>query len=514
MNYQQMVLDIQSYFANRRSNILTYWDFYLGDNQKYYITKFAGEDEKEFSDRQERACVENHCAKTSDTIVGYLYGSPETSGKVKVVVRNRSDKKVNQKAMDFLTQRIWTSNDMDAFRVNVGLMSSVTGVAIVHKVFVDSRTDLPFKPWTSKEDRAKYGYVRYDLWESADTVPIPLVDEQNVVHSGVFGGVIRITQPDAKKLMDNPMTRVANLENTSYLAEYFDAERYAQMAIDRGSVKAGTEKETKNPYKSIHIPFTLFRNYGNPMGLEGYSDLDQMLSLQTTLNELSTDDKTCIDYHSFPLLKLLKGGKMPANFVRKANSALELDGDQDAEYLTWDNVLDASEKKQESIRKQMTVVSGVSQLSRGNAESVGDVKGATALKTLFQADINEIGLKIPFFRAAEQRLALTTLQMWQMETGESFGDVYVECEFPADFIGLDKLLAAQTDQLEITSGIASIREKIAARHPEITSEKELDEMVKEVIDEMKKVAEAQAGPQPPPGQQGQSPAKKSQEQNL
>jgi hypothetical protein len=495
MDYKTILVDIQSYYSTRKMNILKLWDFYMGDNQRFYIGKFKGEDPNDFTERVGNASVENHCAKTCDTIVGYLYGNPESSGRVKVTIRNRKDKKINEEAMEFLSENVWRHNAIDAFRVNVGLMSSITGIGVVFKVFVDSRTSLPFGVFATAEEKKEFGTIRYDLWESADTIAVPLVDSQGNAHSGVLGAIVRITQPDAKRLMESPVGRVVNLMNTKYRADYFDSEQYVIADVDRSSIQQETIKSIPNPYKSLHIPFTLFRNYGNPMGLEGYSDIDQMVSLQTDLNELSTDDKTCIDYHSFPLLKLTKGAKLPPNFVRKANSALEMDGDQDADYLTWDNVLEASQKKQDSIRKQMTVVSGVSQLSRGNADSVGQVKGATALKTLFQADILEIGLKIPFFRTAEERLAESTLKMWEMETGTTFGDVYAECEFPADFIGIDKLLAAQTDQIEVTSGIASIREKIAARHPDITSEAELDALVQLVYDEAAEMAEAKAGPQ-------------------
>jgi hypothetical protein len=232
------------------------------------------------------------------------------------------------------------------------------------------------------------------------------------------------------------------------------------------------------------------------MYLEGTSDLDQMITLQTALNEGINDDKNAIEYHSFPLLLLTGGGKLPSNFIRKVNSGLELDTGQDAKYLTWNNVLGASKAFKDDIRKQMTVVSGVSEISRGSSDAIGQVRSGAGLKILFQADINAIALKIPYFREAEIKLALSTLDMWTAETGESFGDdLYVEVDFPEDFVGLDELLKAQIRQIDIADGVSTIRDAIRSNLPNASSEDEIDQKVKEVIAEKQKLTAAVKPPQ-------------------
>jgi hypothetical protein len=276
-------------------------------------------------------------------------------------------------------------------------------------------------------------------------------------------------------------------------------------------------KTFPNPYGNISIPFTVFRNYGDPMYLEGESDIANMIPLQSALNEIMTDDKATISYHSFPILKFLNDAKMPSNWVRKPNSGLEFSGSGDAQYLVWDNVLEASDKFKEKLRSSMTVVSGVSQISRGNASEIGQVRSGAGLKTLFQSDINAIGLKIPHFKRAERDLVYSTVKMWEKETGESLGDFTCEVSFPQDFVGLDRLLEAQVNQIDVQQGLSSIREIVKGKHPEAISEDEINEYIAEIIAEKKKLAMVQA--QTKVAAQGkpaapQSTDKKSQEQTV
>lgn len=517
MTLVEIYQSIQDYWALRKNEMIKRWDFYYGDPQRRYLPRFPGEDELEHANRIDSAIIENHCGKTSDVLVGYLYGQPNSESRV--TVRAVDDNgEIVEKIQKLLKLNIWRYNDIDSFRIDLALMASVCGYAVIHKEFVDKRTMLPFPPKTSKEEKKKWGTIRYDLWDSVDTMPIPKISPKGEVYPRQLGAVIRMYTADnfsGNRFIDRINDKRYSVEDR---LEYFDDKTFQRLTINDGIVTTDSSETITeaNPYKDIKIPFTVFRNYGDPMYLEGESDIANMLSMQSALNEVMTDDKATISYHSFPILVLTHGAKMPNNFIRKVNSALEMDGDSEAKYLTWENVLDASAAFKENIRTNMTVVSGVSQLSRGNATGVGQVRSGAGLKTLFQADINAIGLKIPHFKKAEKELVYSTIQMWEMETGEEMGEFVCEVEFPEDFVGLDKLIQAQTEQIEITQGIESIRNVVKERHPEVTSEEDIDAIVKEAMDEKKKLAEmelaakAKAAPKIPGTQ---SPEAKSQAQS-
>jgi hypothetical protein len=371
---------------------------------------------------------------------------------------------------------------------------------------------LPFPDGATPDDKKARGTIRYELFDSVDTMPLPLVREMSSGESAIYprmlGAIIRYYCRDnfsGGSYFDKLLSRRSSTDD---YFEFFDDKNFYNIKVPAsGEVDETTIVVRENKYGRLKTPFTIFRNYGDPMYLEGDSDIGGMIDLQTGLNELSNDDKSAIHYHSLPLL-ILKGAKLPANFIRKVNSALELDREAEASYLTWDNVLEASEKKQESMRRQMTVTSGVSQLSRGNATDVGQVRSGAGLKTLFQADINEIGLKIPLFRAAEKELVYSTLKMWAQETGEKIEEYYCEVDFPEDFVGIDSLLNAQVDTLELDSW-STVREKVRKYHPEATSEEEIDELTKLFFADKKKLEQAKTKV---PG--AQSGEKKSQEQTV
>lgn len=499
-DYSNIANQIKEYWYTRKTTLLKYWDFYQGDSQRYYLDRFEGESEVEYNTRVLGATIENHCAKTCDVLVSYLYGQPESSSRVTVRVVDENGKIISD--LQKLLHRIWEYNEIDAFRIDLGLMSSVTGLAVVHKEFVDSRTGRPFKKnaLVSEsgliEDRKKFGIVRYQLFDTVDTMPLPYVDDTNVVHPRMLGAIVRFYESDNFSGISSLDRLLQKRFASEEWLEVYNAEKFMRSKIVTGKPEPEIVSEMVNPYGDINIPFTLFRNYGDPMYLEGQSDLAQMTSLQNTLNAVVNDDKMVIDYHSFPILTLGGGAKLPPNFVRKVNSVLEMEMNQEAKYLTWDNVLEASDKFKESIRKQMTVTSGVGQMSRGNAEDIGQVRSGAGLKTLFQADINTIALKVPLFRRAEKELAASTLRMYAQEMKMNLPYFEIQVEFPADFVGVDKLLAAQVEEIEISSATRSPRDIVKSKYPGIQSEEDVDRIIEEAVDHLEDVAEAKKPPEP------------------
>jgi hypothetical protein len=505
-----MAESLRTYWISRKTVLLKYWDFYYGDNQRYYLERFEGEDESEFNSRVSGATIENHCAKTCDVLVSYLYGQPNSKNRVSVRVVDKAGDIIP--SLQELLLEAWDYNDIDSLRVDVSLMASVTGVGVIYKQYVDKRSGLPFIKSASAEERVKHGAVRYEIFDTVDAMPIPLIDTDGVIYPRLLGAIVRYYNLDnfsGSSVLDRILEKRYAQEE---VLEVFDGQAFARFRVVSGEEKFEQTAGEPNGYKDINVPFTLFRNYGDPMYLEGQSDLAQMITLQTTLNALLNDDKMTVDYHTFPILVLGGGAKLPPNFVRKVNSALEMDMNQTAEYLTWNNVLEASSNLQESLRRQMTVVSGVSQISRGNAASVGQVRSGAGLKTLFQADINAIAVKIPHFKRAERDLAKSTLLVLAKERDIKLPDYYkIEVDFPPDFVGIDELLKAQVEQIELSNLTRTHAEIIKAKHPEISSEDQVKKIIEANLDMLEDISDSKAKPVAIKGPE--TTEKKSQEQS-
>ena len=481
---------IRGFWAARKRALIKKWDFYYGDAQRWYLDKFEGETDEEYQLRCHSATIENHCGKTCDVLVSYLYGQPNSRGRTIVRVLDK-DGNIIQAAQEFLSKNVWDFNNIDSFRIDIALMAVVTGMGCVHKEFIDRRTSMPFKDTADVADKIKYGTIRYDIYDTVDTMALPYIAtdplNQGLIYPRILGGVVRffnVNNFSGVNLLDRILQRQYG---TDEVLEIYSMDSFQRTLLVGGSTQIEKIFTADNKYKDVNVPFTIFRNYGDPMYIEGTSDLDQMIPLQSALNEMLNADKAVINYHSFPLLVLTGGAKLPPNFIRKVNSGLEMDKDQDVKYLTWNNVLDASAGFREDLRTQMTVVSGVSQLSRGNAKQIGQIRSGAALKTLFQADINAIALKIPHFREAEKNLALSTLRMWSVETGQSFvkpgEEIYIDVQFPADFVGIDELLKAQVEQIELADATLSIHQAIRNKNVDIISEKEVDKRYDEILKE-------------------------------
>lgn len=493
-DYSSVANEIKEYWYTRKTTLLKYWDFYQGDNQRYYLDRFEGESENEYSTRVLGATVENHCAKTCDVLVSYLYGQPESASRVTVRVVDENGKIIED--LQRVLHKIWEYNELDALRIDIALMASVTGLAVVYKEFVDSRTGKQFPKTAPAEERAKFGTIKYQLFDTVDTLPLPYVDDNSVVHPRVLGAIVRFYESDNFTGISALDRLLQKRYASEEWLEVYDSKQFMRSRIATGTPKPEIVDQVSNPYKDVTVPFTMFRNYGDPMFLEGQSDLAQMISLQNTLNAVLNDDKMVIDYHSFPILVMMGGAKLPPNFVRKVNSVLEADINQDVKYLTWDNVLEASDTFKESIRKQMTVTSGVGQLSRGNAMDIGQVRSGAGLKTLFQADINTIALKVPHYKKAEKELATSTLKMWAADTKNTLPYFEIQVDFPADFVGVDKLLSAQVEELEIANATRSPRDIIKSKYPGLLSEGDVDRIIEEAVEHLEGVAEATEPPDP------------------
>lgn len=485
--------ELAKWKSNRDNYISKLWDFYNGDNQRYYLKRFSGETDTEYNDRVKNAVIENHCKSTVRISVGYLYASGHP-------VARRC---VDEKAHDLMVDNIWVNNNMEEFMLDTGMMSGVTGYAIVGLEFIDKRTGKSFVGGQySSSDLKKFFTVRYRLLDSSEAIPIGSESDPRRLN-GIYVDSLR---DNFKGSMMLHSLRGEQIDE-KHIVEWIDSENWVKW-IDGRQVQMNPDYKkyiNKNIYGDISIPFVVLRNPGDPMMIEGEPDHIDVIPLNNELNKLSNDDSNVVDYHSFPILKFLKGAKMPHDFIRKANSVLEFDRDEDATYLVWDNVLDASQKRQDVVRKQISISSMITAISRGDTSGIGQVRSGPALKSMFQSDLIVAYQKRIKALSFEKQLIKATLKMVEIHTGEKFSSYESAITFPDDFIGIDELIKSQSRAIDLASGAKSLEEVLSEIHPELSNE-EIGQLVAVNLEYIGKLKGAN------PGKEVVSPQGKENEQ--
>jgi len=500
----QSFSDTRGWFFYHQQDVIENWWFYNGFHNRF-LRQMEAEQDKDFVQRQYWATIENQIKPILNLVVAHLYGSEPT----RYVERNgEADKELN----DFFEQTVWDITANKEVDGDKALNTVVTGYTIIQRHLYDVRTDKPFVGF-DKIEMSKYAYIKKEPLDSAFSVPLPYVDENGMVQPRRLGAILTIAEhdnlagnADVMKLLQRPITKqtvIEYVDDTNWLkwVRVGNNSDWTQVTVNPGS-----QYENKNQFGRVDIPFTLYRNTGEPFYLEGESDIRDLKTMNMELNELANGDKDAIKQNQYPILCIF-GGNLPKDFIRTKDAALEFESkDAKADFLTWDSKLEASGNRQDTIRRNMSTVSGISLLGRGFMKDIGQIRSGPPLKALFTSDRAVMSRKFAVFGACEVQDMKSDLLFYSAYTGKDFKiDKTVEfcCEFDEDFLGIDELLNAEVKALEVQSGTIDIQTVLEEEHPEWTKEE-----INKAVENIKKAKETKQAV----GQPRQSSDKKASQQ--
>lgn len=478
--------NITDFSVQHRNFVLENWWFYHGFHN-FFLKRFEGENDQVYLARINEATIENQIKPIINLITSYLYGD---TPKRYVNRAGVSD----QRIQTLLENTVWGFNQTDKLDDEKALNALVSGYTIVQRRLIDMRTGKDFTLNPQLGEIQKYGYIKKELLDSSVAVPLPYIDDNGIIYPSRLGGILYIAEQDsyvANQVISRALGRAPIRQD---IIEYVDDKVWLKFVRPAGeqdwqqiTINPGTKYVNQNQYGRIDTPFTLYKNTGDPFYIEGDSDVADMRSLNMELNELANGDKETIYYHQFPILAIM-GGKLPDNFVRTKNSIVEFP-DNDAtktkmEYITWDGKIDASQKRQETIRETLSDVTGIGQIGRGLLRNMGQVRSGPPLKAMFTSDRAVMSRKFKYFKAGETSDMYADVRFYEFHSGENFEvdkTVTFNCEFERDFLGIDALLEAEIQALRTQSGSESPEQILRDEHPDWT-EKELQAALSQIND--------------------------------
>jgi len=468
--------ELEDWWNQHRQVIAENWHFYSGLHQ-FFFTKYDAESLDDFAKRIDGATIENHVAHIVDLLVSHLYGDP-----TKIVRYVRRREETDKALMDFFKYSVWPHTGQALLDDNKALTTLVAGYSVIQREFVDLRTGEPFGVNSDPKDFKKYGIIKKRLLDPADCLPLPYINENGFIDPTRLGAVVFIAEYDNLRGNKEVMKALGQEFKKTYVMEYVDDdvwlkwkrnspdEDWKQVAVNPNI----TKWTNKNFYEDVRIPFTVYRNTGDPFYLEGDSEVTKLKSMNMELNELAVGDKDTLIYHQYPVLMGLNGAKFPSGFRRTKNATVELDGkDQKFEYLTWEGTLQESQARQDILRRAMSYVSGVSLISRGFLKDIGQIRSGPPLKALFTSERSVMLRKFTAFRASELEEMRADIKMYEKHTKISLDvdkEVTFHVEFDVDFLSIDELLKEEIKALKAQAGTDDIREIIQSRHPDWTED--------------------------------------------
>lgn len=465
-----MFTDIEGWFQYHKSLIIENWWYYHGYHN-LFLKQWDAEERIDYMKRVQSASIENHIKPIINLIVAHLY-SQEGGVKRYVERGEEPDEELN----DFLEYSVWEPNQIEEVDDSKALQTLVSGYTVIQRQFIDTRTELPFSPAASAQEKVKYGYVKKIPLDSSTVIPLPYVTEDGLTDYRKVGAILFFSNEDNFMGSKEAMDLLGRPLHRKQVIEYIDDKIWVKWVKGQGenswtqvTINPGTKYQNRNQYGRVDVPFTVYKNTGDPFSVEGQSDVQDMKSLNLELNELANGDKDVIIYHQNPILQGLEGAKLPVGFVRKKNTVLELEGKGKFEYLTWDGTLTESRERQDSIKRSLSFVTGISLLTRGFMKDIGQIRSGPPLKALFSSDRAVMSRKFVTFKKSEVQDMKSDALFYQVHTSINFDidkTVIFECEFASDFLGIDKLLEAEIKALEISSGGEDIVEILREVHPD------------------------------------------------
>jgi len=474
--FEEVADIVKDVLQTRNFEFKIYEDFFNGgDAQKQYFTKYATEEDEEYLERLDQSVVVNKCRRTVLTGARALYGiSPPE--------RKMEDETAHIRMMD-----VWKYNKVTRgfFHLNLAKEINKFGFALVQNVYVDKRSgeDITYLPGPGSENTYT---VKYKPQQSPLVIPLP--DDRN---NSEMGKVVRITMAEDK--LNYMGVAVYNISTIEYISDedwflwHVNGKDFlsstASLEGVREDVFFGSGFVNKNPYGDINTLFTLYRNSGeSAFVLDGISDLADIIGGQSKLNESISDDGHVLSQNAFPIL-FHKGFTLPPDWKRGPAATIGSNNrDSDMKYVTLDTDMEASSRFQDRIERLMRELAGYSPIMDGDLRNIGQVRN---LRGAMLPDIFTINEKHIMFSEGEMEHAAATLRMIEWHEGEMFENKMLDITFSEDYIPVDELMRAETKAIELRSGQENLREEIRRRHPELETESEIDEKVKETLELMR-----------------------------
>lgn len=436
-------------YAERQRAIARNWDFYLG-RQEAYLLQREGETSEEYARRPK--IITNVTGLALDTKASYLYGVPVS-------------RRLTSTVGDFAPRMdaVWQATRMRRFMGQVATEALVSGNAYICPRWYGRDQEVL---WDESER------LRYVLWPSDFVFPLLDESDRTLVRGYVYRYVFDASTGDRQAVDDMGMgtmyTRLRDIWGDKH--EYvhlvtderwfvwIDGVRQPQLELDGGI----------NPYGRVPVVHVVNREI--PHIAEGKSDVDDLVGLQSQINDRLSDVAEVVAYHAAPILQgrnvkaktLTKGARRFFGFVEPPGQKAGF------EYVTYDSAMPSAQLLLNHLFTEFSKVSRVPPTALGNLEELGNLTSGRALMVMYGPLLADIESKRVLYEEAEQQLVRATARVLGYHLHRDpthYGEPDVQVRWRAGIVPQDPLEQTAVFQAQRSLNVVSTREMLRHLYP-------------------------------------------------
>jgi hypothetical protein len=433
-----------------------HWDFYHAYQEKYFVQR-KNEDNGQFLERKTQAIVTNYVRFIIDLDTRFLYGRPNKIG------RQYGESAKTEKRMREVNKLINISNlQMESKRI-----ASLYGEQGIRLIAVDKTTG------SQVGDDSK-------LSDNVYPHPVPL-DPRNTF------------------FMVNPYDKITAVVIKTEFTDYVNGSKLVEATelITNDSrwlwYDDALESVELNKY-NLRDEFVLQVN--NPQRIDSVQD---MLKLQTALNECMTDNKYFFAKHGRP--QLVSSVDL-SNVIGKGDTVWEINMDDSENqkvmdqlgFITWDGKMEASREHALELQSALFKVASTAAISTGDLKGIGNLRSGAALITAYAPSIQKALEQQIIWAANEEKLAFAIASFDALIHSTTVEERFPQMEFIMRFpkesgVPGEEIINAEVRQININSHLKTIHELVQDEHPEF-SKAEVDAYRSQAVLDSRDLADA------------------------
>lgn len=432
-----------------------HWDFYHSYQEKYFVQR-KNEDDAQFAERKKHAVVTNYVRFIVDLDTRFLYGRPRKIG------RQYGKSEKTEARMREINGLININNlQMEAKRI-----ASLNGEQGIRLIAVDKTTG------TQVDRNSK-------ITDNVYPHPVPLDPRSSFFMVNPYGKLVAV-------VMESKATDFVNGKDIVITELVTDDSRW--LWHDDKLQLAELNKYT------LRDEFVLQRN--NPQRIDSVQD---MLKLQTALNECMTDNKYFFAKHGRPQLVSTVDLE---NVIGKGETVWQIDLD-DSEtqkvmdqlgFLVWDGKMEASREHALELQSALFKVASTAAISTGDLKGIGNLRSGAALITAYAPSIQKALEQQIIWAKNEEDLAFAIASFDSLIHSTTVEARFPEMEFRMRFpkesgVPGEEIMNAEVRQININSHLKTLHELVQDEHPEF-SEAETKAYVDQITEDSKTQADA------------------------
>uniref|UniRef100_A0A6M3XVW3 Putative portal protein n=1 Tax=viral metagenome TaxID=1070528 RepID=A0A6M3XVW3_9ZZZZ len=386
----------------------------------------------------------NFVARIADTLTAYLYGSD-------------IQRKCKDEAAQTLMEEHWKRTDMKLYMQGIKLTGAVSGTGF---------TVARWLPKDMPDTEIPIRYVPVDpAYVTLTFDPAEPTRVREVIIHYMYDDVTGVTMVDRHR----GSTKIPH-----HYVEYISDEEWLIWIDDK--LQDGTNGQRdlmnfkkfggKNPFESVDVVFTVYRNYQINRSVYGVSDIKNVLPLNLKLDERKTDEGITISYHSTPALV---GDFEMDGLIRGGNRMWQIPLGRKLDYLTWNNNIAASIQHSDRLLRDLITMGRLPEAAMF-AEGIRQLRSAPALELAFASAKEAVKVQRVTYGNAEVKRIQGDLRMLEILGGKRFESMDVELVWPQKFLPIDSFVEMETYRVRRELGLDTWEQQLKRDYPDMTDE--------------------------------------------